>query len=520
MATTVTEVGLPSGRAIRRWTRRRGRARSGAPLSEFFGDVYTGVFAVVMATSIVISLSSDVARQGGTGPATLPGPGPGLQAEWLVMLPALAAVAAFTGVVVRLGPLALSGPEGVWWLPLAVERRTLLRPMAARWPAVGAVLGGVAGAAVAVATGSPAIVIVGSALLGAAFTVGLVIAAGMTQRAPATHRAIRVSADLTLAAVPVTGLAVALAGVPAPAPGPGLVTPAVVAAAVAVALAARWERGLDAVPGAHLRARGVVADEALVAVLSLDPRGLGRALAVREERSGRARSSSMSWLARVPRRARPAAALVTADALLLMRTPRHIAQVILSATLPGLALLAAKPSTVAVSATVLIGAYVAALAAADGARQAHMSPVLDSALPLSHSAVRLLRLVAPTVVMTGWMSAVTVMVGWRHGDLAGWVLLGLASAPVWAAAVVRAAYRPLPDFTGPQIDTPLGPLPPGGSAAMMQGPDVALVGASPWVVALLIGAVPPFVLVLQAVLAAAAIALTARPRRTVPPGRR
>lgn len=76
---------------------------------------------------------------------------------------------------------------------------------------------------------------------------------------------------------------------------------------------------------------------------------------------------------------------------------------------------------------------------------------------------------------------------------------------------MRAAYRPLPDFSGPLIDTPMGAVPPGLTTVFLKGPDVASLGAIPVLVALLVGAPGPALLVAQAVLSAVVLAIVARP---------
>ncbi|WP_344382895.1 DUF6297 family protein, partial [Georgenia ruanii] len=285
----------------------------------------------------------------------------------------------------------------------------------------------------------------------------------------------------------------------------------VVALAVAAALSldARLGRLRDAV----VRERGAAAGEALGALLALDTRALGRALGQAAAPAARARSSPMRWLVRVPVRRRAAAALVTADALLLARSPRHLVQLLAAACLPLLALAVPQPVPVVTIVLLVVGAYVAALATADGARQAHVAPALDALLPLAQKHVRLLRLAVPTGVLVAWSLVVFAALGWRYGDAGSWLVLGVLGAPVWAAAVVRAAYRPLPDFSGPLVHTPMGALPPGMTSVVAKGPDIASLGAIPVLVALLLGAVPPALLAAQAVLAVIAVAVAARPGR-------
>jgi hypothetical protein len=76
----------------------------------------------------------------------------------------------------------------------------------------------------------------------------------------------------------------------------------------------------------------------------------------------------------------------------------------------------------------------------------------------------------------------------------------------------------LPDFSAPQIYTPMGGLPPGVSGIVTQGPDVALIGSVPLIVALILGAVPTPVLLLQVVLTFGAVTVASwvRQRPTSP----
>jgi hypothetical protein len=497
---------LPTGREIRRWTRTRSRRHADTGVSALLGDIYTAFLSVAIAASMVLSLASGLAPD--DGPLTrAPVEGPGLDGGWLAVLPALAATAALVGLVARLGPLALSAAESAWWLPLASERRSLLRPTAYRWPAVGLVLGALDGTMIALALGAEPRQIVAAAVLGATATIALVVLTGVVQTRPSWHRAVRRAADLLLAAVPVAGLVLAFGGwAPPPLTG-AVVVAAAVATVLAVVLTGFWDRRLADVPGAGLRSQGAAADEALLAVLSLDPRGLGRALAARAEPSRRRRSSRMFWLARVPHRHRAAAALVTSDLLLFRRTPRHVVQVLLAACLPVLVLATPKPPTAVLAVTLVAAAYAAALGTAEGARRAQVNPALDAVLPLGQREVRRYRLVFPTAVMLLWAGFEASLLAWRYaGNPAGWVVLGLLVAPAWAAAGVRAAYRPLPDFSGPLVYSPMGSLPPGVSGIVTQGPDVALIGSVPLIVALILGRVPSLVLELQVVLTFAALA--------------
>ncbi|WP_164737390.1 DUF6297 family protein [Georgenia sp. SYP-B2076] len=504
----------PSGRAVRRWTRSRTRPRSTRGMGELLGDVYTALLAVAVTVAMVLSISARLGADLAGAPAVA-GEGVSLAPGWLAVLAALAALAGLAGLTARLGPVALSGPESSWWLPLPGERRSLLRPAAVRWPAVAAAAGACVGAAVILVLAprpDPAVALA-AAVLGGAVAAALVLAIGLTEGSRRAHRWARRVADSALAAVPAAGVVLAVLAPPVPAVSSAVVLAAAVAVAVVCAIALLLDRRLVTFRDSVLRERGAVSGEALGAVLSLDTRALGRALTENTLRPVRRRSTSMAWLARVPPRWRAHASLVTADALVLARSPRHLVQLVATALLPVVALAVPQPRPVVTLLLLVLGAYVGALATADGARRAQVSPALDALLPLSQAQVRRLRLAVPTAAMAAWSLLVFAAVAWRYGGAGYWLVLGLLAAPVWAGAAVRAAYRPLPDFSGPLIHSPMGSLPPGLSTVIVKGPDVASLGAIPVLIALLVGAAAPALLVVQAALSAIVLAIVARPGR-------
>jgi hypothetical protein len=67
--------------------------------------------------------------------------------------------------------------------------------------------------------------------------------------------------------------------------------------------------------------------------------------------------------------------------------------------------------------------------------------------------------------------------------------------PAWTAAALRGAYRPELDWSGPVVSTPMGVLPAGIVATLVQGVDVGLVGSLPAVWAVLRGGPPSGALV-------------------------
>jgi hypothetical protein len=193
--------------------------------------------------------------------------------------------------------------------------------------------------------------------------------------------------------------------------------------------------------------------------------------------------------------------------MLLVRRPRRLVQLVVAGSLPALALGPDVP--VLTLALLVVGGYAAGLAATDGAREASAAPALDALLPLGQRTVRRLRLVVPTAVLVLWSAVVHAMLAATHAD-AGWLVM--LAAPVWSAAAVRAAYRPLPDFSGPLVHTPFGVVPPGLGAAFLVGPDVVALGTLPLLVAVVGESVTPGLLVAQGVLAVGSQVLAARSR--------
>ena len=518
MTVVQVEPPLPTGTEIRRWTRRSGRRNVAAGFTDVFGDLYMVGVAVLMTSATVFSLAGRLAP-GDAVAAPDTAAGPWLDAGWLALLAALAAIGALVGVATRLGPLAVSSAESVWWLSLSVERRTLLRAAAWRWPGGGALIGAVTGAAVGLASGAAPSGVVVAAVTGGALTASAIELAGLAQPRPDVHRMIRRIADLMVMATPALGVLVALAARPAPRVSGGLAVAAVAFSALAAGLMVRWDARLDRVPGVSLRSQGASADEALVAVLSLDPRGLGRALSARSEpaqRRARWLLRSVPWVTRRPRWGRVVLVVVLAEWALFVRTRRYPAQLAVAACLPALPLLTPTPRTSVVVAATMGGAYLAALATVDGIRRAQLVPALNTMLPLGEAGLRLARLVVPAAVMAFWAPGVMALLAWRFGDLAGHLSLGLLAAPMWAAAAARGASRPIPDFSGPLIMTPMGAIPPGLSAVVAQGPDLAVAGSIPVITAIVTGHVTPSMLGLQAVFTAVALYVAVRYPRPDP----
>jgi hypothetical protein len=257
---------------------------------------------------------------------------------------------------------------------------------------------------------------------------------------------------------------------------------------------------LGRLPARSLRESGSVTSQAAGALVSMDSRELGRALTDSAAQVRRRRARRF----RVVRG--PVGALVLADLLVLVRSPRHLVQIAVAALVP--VLVARTPQLagpVGFILALLVAGAVAASATAEGARRAEMSPALDRLLPLDAKQARRLRLVVPVGALLVWSVIAFGAVGIWSGSPLPWVALGVAATPVWAAAAVRAAFRPAPDWGGPLVSTPMGALPGGVASVLARGPDVVVLGLVPTIVALVLDQVTPAVVGFQLAFAAIAV---------------
>jgi hypothetical protein len=328
----------------------------------------------------------------------------------------------------------------------------------------------------------------------------VVLVAGLAQTAQMPRRVVAGVGDAVLAVVPALALVAVLVGWSTP----SLLVVSVPALAVLVALVAGLGSAVDArlgrLPARSLREGGSVTSQAAGALVSMDSRELGRALTDSAARVRRRRSRRF----RVVRG--PVGALVLADLLVLVRSPRHLVQIVVAALVP--VLVARTPQLAGPAGfilTLLVTGAVAASATAEGARRAEMSPALDRLLPLDAKLARRLRLVVPVGAVLLWSVIAFGSVGLWSGAPLPWLVLGVAATPVWAAAAVRAAFRPAPNWGGPLVSTPMGALPGGVASVLARGPDVVVLGLVPTIVALVLGQVTPAVVGFQLAFAAIAV---------------
>lgn len=492
---------VPAARSIRRYTAQVARRRSGAGLGEVLGDVY---YAAV-TTAIGLGVALGVAGQLRTALPHVPDQAlsTGISLPTVVAVVAVLVGGAVLSLGARLGPVGAGGAEATWWLGSPVDRRGLLRPTARRLPVAAGVVG-----AVVVALLDGGLLAdhgIGHVLrIGAAAGLAcaaLVLLAGLAQSRGVPRRTTAVVGDLVVAAAPVLALVAALAGwrVTALPDVPAALLGVLV---LAVGGLAWWlDTRLGRIRGRHLRESGSVATQAAGAVVSLDSRELGRALSDSAARPRR-RSVRRMRLVRGP-----VSAVVVADVTVLLRSPRHLVQLVVSALVPVVVVVTPQLAGVlGVVVAVLVSGYVGMLATAEGARRAEMAPVVDRLLPLSAARVRRARLVVPGVAMLLWSVVAFAAIGRWEGEPVPWLVLGAVSAPVWAGAAVRGAYRPAPNWQGPLVSTPMGALPGGVAGVLSRGPDVAVLGMVPVVICVALGTVVPTLVVVQAVASAIALA--------------
>ncbi|MPV51216.1 hypothetical protein GCG21_14615 [Pseudactinotalea sp. HY160] len=484
-----------TGAHIRGLTRAATKAHGGGKSSDLFGDVYVIAINIAIALGMAVGLLNYLNATIRSHDAAA-----GMNPLWFTLSLAVAFLGAAIGLAARLGPVNLSGGQAAWWLPMPVDRGGLVRPRFFLVLALGAALGALGGVLLsALASGT---VVWGLVAAAALVLLLAVTATAGAQTRPRTRRrpGAIVIGDVLMAISPVPVLlAVVLTAEPR-IPGVAGGWPALaVLAALTLASIVAVTRRLGRISGNDLRERGAVSSYAGGAVTSLDTRELGRALNAATAPDRRRRSLGFDWVHG------PVAAVVTADALLLLRSGRAIIQILVAALIPLTVAWSGWPVW-AVIVAVLLGGLLAASATGEGARRAEMAPVLDAVFPLSAATMRRARFVVPAIVSTAWLLLV-IGLGWAWAEppLAGWLVLALVAGPLYGAGALRSAYRKPVDWSKPLVHTPGGmAIPPGVFGAVSAGPDVVVLCGLPlW---LAIGAFGPSPVVIMFQLAATLIA--------------
>ena len=506
MTSTDIDESWPSGRQLRTLTRAATEAHTGGHMGELISEVYSvlfsGVIAVVMVLGAVQGLNASI--HPGPEQATV-------DPSWLALVVALVVAGAVLGLAGRLGPVGMGGAHALWWLTTPADRRSLLRPRLVLLPVLGALAGLVGGLLVgflAFGAFGPDLLWLTADFVVAGAAMILAVAAGQVRAGAGSTKRMRPAVligDLLTAAGPVAAVALVLIR-PEPIDVDWAHLGPVVAAVVAVLLlVVLWwlDHSLEQISGRELRARGSVASYASGAVTSMDTRELGRALNVNTARDARRRSAAMHGARG------PVTAILVGDATVLTRTPRHLIQIAVGFCVALLGV-AAGWSVVMNVILLLAGGILTAMATGEGARRAEMAPVLDRHFPIAGADVRRARVLLPLLVMVPWTVLVLGLWGWAHQALLGYVLLGLVTGPVFAAGVLRAAYRKPPDWSKPLVPGPFGPMAPGVIAAFARGPDIVVLCSVPMIVGVVALGVSPILLAVQLGTSLIALAVATR----------
>ncbi|WP_156250181.1 DUF6297 family protein [Pseudactinotalea terrae] len=499
--TSLADATPITGRELRKLTRQATEAHGGGAVGELFEEVYTFVFSLLVAAAMAFGATQLLNTK--LRPADAEAV---LDPAWLGIAIAVVAVGSAVSLAARLGPIGLGGGEAAWLLPTPADRRGLLHPRLRIVTIVSAAVGagiGVLAAALAGASGSGLGLGAG---VGATLGLATVLAVARTQvgrSGRAAHPAVALGEGLVVLA-PLLALAVVLLRPPAPSAPPSVVALALVAVLLvtSVLLLISTERHLDGISGAQIRARGAVTAYAAGAVTSLDTRELGRALSITSQPDSRRRSRGFGWVRG------PLTALVSGDALVTLRSRRHVIAVVVWGLVPIVVTLAGWASWTTLVA-LLVAGYATALACAEGARRAEMAPVLDRAFPVAAEHVRRIRLIWPGFVLVIWsMVTVGVWAALTGLDVGEWLPLAAVAAPTFAAGAIRGAYRKAADWSKPLVANPMGPpIPPGLFGMVAKGPDIVVICLVPLILGVVAVASPVTLLPWQLAATLLAIAI-------------
>ena len=481
------------------FTRRHSRAynRTQTSLGDAFADIYTSLVALGCAAAIAVSfvggLRDEMTRDNAMAASLVAGSPLVLPAPLLWTLLTYGGLAAILAVARRLGPIAVTGAQGAWWLPLPLDRRPMVLPTFRRRllsVGLGATLGYVP------------------------FSIVTDLAADAADHALA-------AATFGAASVAVLGIAALLQlGPGGSAPWPGRRTagprPACAAAGDGPLPGGHWPprcwhgvvvlvpllRRAGQVTGMELVRGGNVSGHAASAVFFLDANELLRSMA------GTPRPAAGSRARRFyARRTRgPFAGLVRADVTAFLRLQPLLAVPLLWLA----ACLAVVVSDAGLPAWLqLVFLLVAGCGVASGmgtvARRTALLPELDALLPLPRAAVRASRLLMPALALAAWM---TLLSGALALLGAGGPLLpamGALAGIGMGAGCLRGATRPPADWTLPPVDTPMGPVPRAQLSSLLRGLDVTVLSLLPVGIALFVGQALPVLVMAQAAVSLAAV---------------
>ena len=429
--------------------------------------------------------------------------------------------AGFLSLARMFGPVVLPAADAAWLLLSPLPRRGVLRRTSAILLAVslasGAALSLALFAVLAGSAGHYTLVLVTAVLVGLSAAVGGMAAAVVAQSSPAWDSWLRGAiVSLVIAAVlaavagsgPGRHVLAAVTGVPRSLGA----TVAAVAAAAALLLVRQAWRALGRIHARSLLATSIRAGHVAAAAVVMDPGALTWAAEDEHWRGRTLRSRPWpalpSWTAPRPLRAVSAPlAMAWHDWRRLARRPARLSAVLGTAGLPALAAQAqGGPSPVAV-AVLAVGALTAAVICTAGARRDGEDPGLARLFGVNARAVLAARALLPALTSASWLTLALVGLAVTGALTGSWWLFGPLAAPAVAAGALRMARRRPIDHSMPVIDTPVGAIPTGPIVWAMAGVDVAAVGCSPLLIALMVR--PPVIGALLAAQAVSGVAVLA-----------
>lgn len=475
----------------------RALVRTGGRRSLTWSDRYISLFGLAL---LVVLASPVVAR----AVAAVPGDADPARTGAGLALVALLLAGALS-LARSAGPLAVSAADASWLVLSPLPRRDVLGRSLLVLTAVGAALGAAVGLALLSAVGAsdaPALRLLVSVVLGAAWTLGGAAMAVLAQASQAWDgRLVAVVLALVVAAIAATVMSLGpgqgvLVGA-ASAPLSAWTAAATASAAAAAGLAVRARAAVGRIPARAVLEASTRTGNATSAFVGLDPSALTW---IAEDAHWRSRVlRSRVW----PARLRGAAAVAWLDWRGLARRPGRLAVVAASSALPAL-VSQAGAGTGGALAVLAAGALAVAATGTAGARRDAGDPALSRLLGAGPRALLAARAVLPALLGGAWAALALAGLG-VVGTLGPVWALGPLCAPALAAGALRMARRGHVEHASPVVDTPFGPVPIAPVVWALTGADIVALGCLPAVVAFAAGVSGPL-LAAQAAWGAAVLA--------------
>lgn len=408
-----------------------------------------------------------------------------------VVLLALCVMGALLAVLIfarRLGPISVGRVESQWWLPLPVARRPLVAAPFAKRLVLLACAATASHALFSVLTLLEAPVlghVAGAIVFGVLAAAAMLLAAAVQVDKERRRRrtALAVGVLLPAAMLP-------------PAAGSGLLWPIVPAIIIAVGTWWYVSPRLSGIPAAELTRGGAVAGHVQSAAFLMNTNELVQALGAgsgTDQPSVRRRTRLFDVR---PRSA--AGSLLQADITAFLRVRRWWLPLLLWLLPPLAAMLAEQAIPIVLQLGILLVSAAGATSSAGAvARRTSDMPGLDRLLPLGQGTVASIRMAMPAVAMMAWLTTLTSVLAFF--GIADWrlALLGAIAGAGLAGSTLRSAYRPVPDWSQPPVETPFGPVPRTQLSALTSGMDALVIAMVPLLLAVYLDQVTGLLLVIQ-----------------------